>query len=79
MFKKVARRWEAAASKVDVVELDAELKQQREACDAIIARKDEVIADLQAALKAKDDDYVRNLRAQAADVDTIIAYMDDQV
>eukprot|EP01147_Barroeca_monosierra_P007715 gene7715-612_t len=79
MTRTVSSRWDVAAAKVDVVELDNELSTQRELCDSIVKEKDDMVTQLQTALKAKDDEYVRNLRAQAADIDTIIAYMNDQV
>eukprot|EP00055_Hartaetosiga_balthica_P013712 m.71468 g.71468 ORF g.71468 m.71468 type:complete len:703 (-) comp8350_c0_seq1:1855-3963(-) len=79
MFKSVNKKWGELMRKKDVVDLDASLQKQKEECDTILSRKEEMIASLQAQLKSKDDEYVRNLRAEAADVDTILAYMDDQI
>lgn len=44
-----------------------------------MSQKDALIAEMQLQLKTKDDDYVRMLRAQAADVDTLMSYMDEEV
>lgn len=35
-------------------------------------------AELQSELKLKDDDYVKNLRAAASDVDFTLQYMEEQ-
>lgn len=44
-----------------------------------MSSKDALIGEMQTNLKARDDDYVRLLRGHAADVDTMLGYMDDQV
>ena len=35
--------------------------------------------ELQGELKVKDDDYVKNLRAAASDIDLTLQYMEEQV
>lgn len=45
----------------------------------VIGSKDTLLGELQAQLKGRDDDYVRMLRGQAADVDTMLGYMDEQM
>ena len=44
-----------------------------ESCNAIIASKDELISDFQLQLRGKDEEYVRTLRQQAEDIDSLIS------
>ena len=48
-------------------------------CQELIGQKDRLIADFQKQLKGKDDAYVRSLRGQTADIDTVLSYMDQEV
>eukprot|EP00879_Flechtneria_rotunda_P032199 GHRR01035366.1.p1 GENE.GHRR01035366.1~~GHRR01035366.1.p1 ORF type:complete len:207 (+),score=85.64 GHRR01035366.1:496-1116(+) len=49
------------------------------ACEAVIASKDRLIADIRAALKSKDEEYVKLLKRQAADVDVLLSAMSKQL
>jgi hypothetical protein len=57
----------------------AAMEAQRTSCEAVLSSKDEAIAQLTAALQAKDDEYVRLLKRQAQEVDKLLAVLASQV
>lgn len=78
-FEEIMRRWEPALSKTIPQDLQEKLAEQKAACDAMRDEKDKLINDFQQELKCKDDQYVRDLKKQAEDVDLILERMEDQV
>ncbi|KAK9817150.1 hypothetical protein WJX72_010361 [[Myrmecia] bisecta] len=60
-------------------DLYLEIQKQQAACNTIIASKDELTAGLKTQLKVKDDEYVRALKQQAEDADTLLQYMSQQL
>eukprot|EP00116_Pleurobrachia_bachei_P001202 sb/3461464/ len=52
---------------------------QRELINSMIAEKEKIIQAFQLELKAKDDQYVKDLKKQAEDIDLIIERMNAQV
>jgi len=55
------------------------LMQQKTSCDAMIDEKNKLINDFQQELKSKDDQYVKDLKKQADDVDLMIERMEEQI
>jgi len=78
-FEEIMRRWEPALAKIIPQDLQEKLTEQKAACDAMRDEKDKLINDFQQELKCKDDQYVRDLKKQAEDVDLILERMEDQV
>lgn len=78
-FEEIMRRWEPALIKTIPQDLQEKLAEQKAACDAMRDEKDKLINDFQQELKCKDDQYVRDLKKQAEDVDLILERMEDQV
>ena len=78
-FEEIMRRWEPALTKMIPQDLQEKLAEQKTACDAMRDEKDKLINDFQQELKSKDDQYVRDLKKQAEDVDLILERMEDQV
>ena len=78
-FEEIMRRWEPALAKTIPQDLQEKLAEQKTACDAMRDEKDKLINDFQQELKTKDDQYVRDLKKQAEDVDLILERMEDQV
>jgi len=78
-FEEIMRRWEPALTKTIPQDLQEKLAEQKTACDAMRDEKDKLINDFQQELKSKDDQYVRDLKKQAEDVDLILERMEDQV
>lgn len=78
-FEEIMRRWNPALAKSIPQDLQEKLSEQKAACDAMRDEKDKLINDFQQELKCKDDQYVRDLKKQAEDVDLILERMEDQV
>lgn len=78
-FDEITKRWEMAVKKDIPQELKQILKAQQEKCDHMIEEKNKLINDLQQDLKQKDDQYVKDLRKQAEDVDLMIERMEEQM
>ena len=78
-FEEIMRRWDPALGKTIPQDLQEKLTEQKGACDAMRDEKDKLINDFQQELKCKDDQYVRDLKKQAEDVDLILERMEDQV
>lgn len=75
----VAARW-AQLFRLEVPqELHQEMQSQQAGCDEIIASKDAIVADMRAQLHQKDDEYVRMLKQQGEDVDSLLASMQKQL
>ena len=78
-FEEIMRRWGPALAKIIPQDLQEKLAEQKAACDAMKDEKDKLINDFQQELKCKDDQYVRDLKKQAEDVDLILERMENQV
>ena len=53
--------------------------QQKSACDAMIEEKNKLVKEFQEELKSKDDQYVKDLKKQAEDIDLMVERMEDQI
>mmetsp|Transcript_5457 Transcript_5457/g.9456 ORF Transcript_5457/g.9456 Transcript_5457/m.9456 type:complete len:705 (-) Transcript_5457:793-2907(-) len=74
----VAMRW-ADLFSIDVPQdLYYEIEKQRQACERIISSKDKLIHEIKTELKKKDDEFVKTLKRQAEDIDTLLHYMSCQ-
>ncbi|XP_065062608.1 dynein regulatory complex protein 1-like [Rhopilema esculentum] len=78
-FEEITKKWDLASSKETPQDLHEMLVEQRTGCDAMIDEKNKLINELQQDLKAKDDQYVKDLRKQAEDIDLMIERMEEQV
>ncbi|MEW5307357.1 MAG: hypothetical protein WDW36_009761 [Sanguina aurantia] len=74
----VAMRWADLFSVEVPQDLYQEIEQQRQACESIISSKDTLILETKNELKKKDDEFVKTLKGQAEDVDTLLQYMSRQ-
>ncbi|GAX84384.1 hypothetical protein CEUSTIGMA_g11806.t1 [Chlamydomonas eustigma] len=74
----VAMRWADLFSIEVPQDLYDEIEKQRQACERIINSKDKLIADIKTELKKKDDEFVKTLKRQAEDIDTLLQYMSRQ-
>eukprot|EP00879_Flechtneria_rotunda_P030675 GHRR01033341.1.p1 GENE.GHRR01033341.1~~GHRR01033341.1.p1 ORF type:complete len:269 (+),score=128.33 GHRR01033341.1:529-1335(+) len=75
----IAVQWGAVIALEVPQDLFQAIEQQQMACEAVIASKDRLIADIRAALKSKDEEYVKLLKRQAADVDVLLSAMSKQL
>ena len=74
----VAMRWADLFSYEVPQELLEEIQKQRASCNMIIESKEQLIQEMKAELKGKDDDYVKSLKRQADDIDLMISHMSQQ-
>lgn len=78
-FEEITKRWESALQKEIPQSLHEMLMQQKTSCDGMIDEKNKLINDFQQELKSKDDQYVKDLKKQAEDVDLMIERMEEQI
>ena len=74
----VAMKWADLFSIEVPQELYEQIEKQRQACERIISSKDKLILDIKNELKKKDDEFVKTLKRQAEDTDTLLQYMSRQ-
>ncbi|XP_038052211.1 dynein regulatory complex protein 1-like [Patiria miniata] len=78
-FDEITKKWEQANSRDLPMELHDLLKQQKSLSEAMIDEKNKLINDFQLELKSKDDQYVKDLKKQAEDIDLMIDRIEEQV
>ncbi|XP_060564284.1 dynein regulatory complex protein 1-like [Ruditapes philippinarum] len=78
-FEEITKRWESALQKEIPQSLHEMLMQQKTSCDGMIDEKNKLINDFQQELKSKDDQYVKDLKKQAEDVDLMKERMEEQI
>lgn len=78
-FDDISKRWSAARMKEIPQDLHDMLREQTTSCDAVIEEKNKLITILQQEVKQKDDEYVKDLKKQAGDIDLLIERMEEQV
>ena len=78
-FEEITKRWDSAHALKVPQTLDDMMTNQRELINSMIAEKEKIIQTFQLELKAKDDQYVKDLKKQAEDIDLIIERMNAQI
>ncbi|KAJ7361796.1 DNA replication checkpoint protein Drc1 [Desmophyllum pertusum] len=78
-FEEVTKKWEYALSKEIPQDLNSMLMEQTGACDGMVDEKNKLIHDFQQELKTKDDQYVKDLKKAAEDVDLMVERMEEQM
>lgn len=73
--KAIEARWAELKDKNIPHELHLAIEEQKKRCSAVLASKDAVIAEFHLELKSKDEEYVRTLKFQAADVEELLGRM----
>ena len=74
----VTMKWADIKERSLPQELADELEAQRKACAAIMDQRDALAAGLAAELKQKDEEYLKGLAAQRADIDALLQRMSTQ-
>jgi len=69
----IEMKWAELLEKDIPQELHHEIKTQMDACQRVIVSKDDIITEFQKHLRAKDEEYVKNLRSQAEDVEHLLS------
>ncbi|XP_068136038.1 dynein regulatory complex protein 1 [Hyperolius riggenbachi] len=78
-FNEITMKWLQSGEKKIPQEMWALLNSQQQQCGQLIEDKNKLIGELQQELKRKDDQYVKDLKKQAEDIDLLIERMEDQV
>ena len=65
-------KWAELLEKEIPQELHHDIQMQMTTCSSVIRSKDEIIAEFQRQLRAKDEEYVRSLRVQADDIEGLV-------
>ncbi|XP_074656888.1 dynein regulatory complex protein 1-like [Tubulanus polymorphus] len=78
-FDDITKKWELALQKDVPQELHEMLMQQKASCDGMIDEKNKLINEFQMELKQKDDQYVKDLKKQAEDIDLMVERMEEQI
>ncbi|XP_030054511.1 dynein regulatory complex protein 1 isoform X2 [Microcaecilia unicolor] len=78
-FEEITQKWTSAKTKEIPQDLWELLNSQQQQCARLIEEKNKVISDLQQELKIKDDQYVKDLKKQAEDIDLLIERMEEQI
>ncbi|XP_071803917.1 dynein regulatory complex protein 1-like [Asterias amurensis] len=78
-FEEITKKWEQANTRDLPMELHDLLKQQKSLSEAMIDEKNKLINDFQMELKSKDDQYVKDLKKEAEDIDLMIDRMEEQI
>ena len=71
----VEMKWAELLDKQIPQELFAAIEEQKKNCAAIIESKDALIAEFHLQLKMKDEEYVKSLKTQSEDVESLLTKM----
>lgn len=74
----VTMKWDDIKAKNLPQELSDELQQQQSACASILESKDRLVGTLNTELKHKDEEYIKALAQQRADIDALLQRMRTQ-
>ncbi|XP_001380235.2 dynein regulatory complex protein 1 [Monodelphis domestica] len=78
-FYEITGKWQESKTKRIPQDLWNLLTMQQQQCALLIEEKNKLIGDLQQELKAKDDQYVKDLKKQADDINLLLGRMEEQV
>lgn len=68
----IEMKWAELLEKEIPQELHFEIQTQMGTCNTIIKSKDDLIGEFQRQLRAKDEEYVKTLRQQSEDIETLL-------
>lgn len=78
-FQDITNKWVSAKNREIPQDIWEVLNMQQQQCARLIEEKNKLIGDLQQELKSKDDQYVKDLKKQAEDIDLLIERMEEQI
>ncbi|XP_048842115.1 dynein regulatory complex protein 1 [Brienomyrus brachyistius] len=78
-FEEITEKWGMVRQTVVPQDLWESLKSQQALCTLLLEDKNKLIYELQQELKASDEQYVKNLKKQAKDVDLLTERMEEQI
>jgi len=71
-FDQITSNWEQSLGASGTTDLRAALESQRKLTEALLENKQELIEEFRGTLKSKDDEFIKELRSQAMDVQTML-------
>eukprot|EP00696_Hemimastix_kukwesjijk_P000281 gnl/Hemi2/103_TR32_c0_g1_i1.p1 gnl/Hemi2/103_TR32_c0_g1~~gnl/Hemi2/103_TR32_c0_g1_i1.p1 ORF type:complete len:673 (-),score=279.17 gnl/Hemi2/103_TR32_c0_g1_i1:109-2127(-) len=75
LLADLTMQWELLMEQEVPLALVEEIDKQKLACDKLLKTKDELVQELQAALKARDDQFTKSLQQYAEDIDEKLRLM----
>ncbi|XP_067840470.1 dynein regulatory complex protein 1 [Heptranchias perlo] len=78
-FEGITKKWLSAKARKIPQDLRDILIKQQQLCAELIEGKNKLINDLQKELKLKDDQYVKDLKKSAEDIDLLLERMEEQI
>ncbi|CAH0694618.1 unnamed protein product [Spodoptera exigua] len=78
-YEAISENWEKMLEIKDPLDIDAEMKEQKKKCDALLAQKDALIAELKSDLKKMDEGYYEDLEKQDNDIKELSDRIEKQV
>ncbi|XP_078541546.1 dynein regulatory complex protein 1-like [Lissotriton helveticus] len=78
-FEDITNKWVSAKNREIPQDIWEVLNMQQQQCARLIEEKNKLIGELQQELKSKDDQYVKDLKKQAEDIDLLIERMEEQI
>ncbi|XP_075454864.1 dynein regulatory complex protein 1 isoform X1 [Ascaphus truei] len=78
-FEDITKKWVSGKAKEIPQDLWEVLNTQQQQCAQLVEDKNKLINELQQELRRKDDQYVKDLKKQAEDIDLLIERMEEQI
>ncbi|XP_075980358.1 dynein regulatory complex protein 1-like [Anticarsia gemmatalis] len=78
-YDTISAHWDHILSVKDPLDIDAEMKEQKKKCDALLQQKDDLIAQVKSDLKRMDEAYYEDLDKQDKDIKELSDRIEKQV
>ncbi|XP_022822853.1 dynein regulatory complex protein 1 isoform X2 [Spodoptera litura] len=78
-YEAISENWEKMLQIKDPLDIDAEMKEQKKTCDALLEQKDALIAELKSDLKRMDEAYYEDLEKQDHDIKELSDRIEKQI
>ncbi|CAG4942479.1 unnamed protein product [Parnassius apollo] len=78
-YEAISSHWDVMLKLKDPLDIDYEIKNQKEKCDALLEQKSQLISELKEELKRTDDAYFEDLDKQDKDIKELSDRIEKQV
>ncbi|KAF9805264.1 hypothetical protein SFRURICE_014015 [Spodoptera frugiperda] len=78
-YEAISENWDKMLEIKDPLDIDAEMKEQKKKCDALLTQKDALIAELKSDLKRMDEAYYEDLEKQDHDIKELSDRIEKQI
>ena len=76
MHQDIIKAWEKVKNAKGLSDLSEIIKTQQESCKSLLSTKESLLDEYRIDLKARDDDYVRELKRQAQEIGILFSWVD---